>query len=85
MAWDNKLGAIWVNQKLIDPPVWKRGGQKGHSEIPLIDEGYEFRDAAIINMKKGWNEVLVKVPIGSFKGKDWQNPVKWMFTFAEVK
>jgi hexosaminidase len=29
--------------------------------------------------------VLVKLPVGSFKGKDWQNPVKWMFTFVEVR
>ncbi len=84
-AWDNKSGAVWVNGNMIDPPVWKRGGQTGHPEIPLTDEGYEFRDPAIINMKKGWNEVLVKIPVGTFKGRDWQNPVKWMFTFIEVK
>lgn len=84
-AWDNKSGAVWVNNKRIDPPVWKRGGQKGHPEIPLTDEGYEFRDPVIINMKKGWNEVLIKLPASTFKGRDWQNPVKWMFTFIEVK
>lgn len=33
--------------------------------------------------KKGWNEILIKAPIGSFKGRDWQNPVKWKFTFVE--
>ncbi|MGZ5254299.1 MAG: beta-N-acetylhexosaminidase, partial [Flavitalea sp.] len=84
-AWDNRSSVVWVNNKMIDPPVWKRGGQKGHSEIPLIDEGYEFREPSTINLKKGWNEVLVKLPIGTFKGKDWQNPVKWMFTFVEVE
>lgn len=83
-TWDNHQSKLWVNGTLIDPPVWKRAGQKGHSEIPLVDEGYEYRAAAKIALKKGWNEVLVKSPIGGFKGKDWQNPEKWMFTFVRA-
>ncbi len=79
-AWDNKQSAIWINQHLIEAPMWKRGGLKGHAEIPLIDEGYEYREPAKILLKKGWNAILVKAPVGTFKGKDWQNPVKWMFT-----
>jgi hypothetical protein len=35
---------FWINQHLIEPPIWKRAGLKGHAEIPLIDEGYEYRD-----------------------------------------
>jgi hypothetical protein len=84
-AWDNKSSAIWVNGKIINPPGWKHGGQKGNAEIPLIDEGYEYRAPTKILLKKGWNDVLLKLPVGSFKGKDWQNPVKWMFTFVEVR
>ncbi len=82
--WDSHQSKVWVNGKLIDPPNWKRGGQKGNSEIPLIDEGYEYREPTKILLKKGWNDVLIKSPIGSFKGKDWQNPEKWMFTFVPV-
>ena len=82
-AWDNKGSAVWVNGQLIEPPKWKRGGQKGDSEIPLIDEGYEYREPTIIFLKKGWNTVLIKAPVTSFSG-EWQNPVKWMFTFVEV-
>jgi hexosaminidase len=37
-----------------------------------------------IYLKKGWNDVLIKCPVESFKGKDWQNPVKWMFTFIPI-
>ncbi|MES2773033.1 MAG: family 20 glycosylhydrolase [Bacteroidota bacterium] len=81
-AWDNKKSEVWVNEKLIEPPHWKRGGQKGDSEIPLTDEGYEYRQPTTIFLKKGWNTVLIKAPVGSFKGKDWQNPVKWMFSFV---
>lgn len=59
------------------------GGKKGDFEIPLIDEGYEYREPTKIFLKKGWNTVLIKVPVTSFSG-EWQNPVKWMFTFVEV-
>lgn len=83
-AWDNRQSEVWVNRKPVLPPVWKRGGMKGNPEIPLIDEGYEYREPTKIALKKGWNYVLIKAPVGSFKGKDWQNPVKWMFTFIEV-
>ncbi|MGE5521913.1 MAG: family 20 glycosylhydrolase [Candidatus Dadabacteria bacterium] len=81
-AWDNKNSEVWVNNKRVEPPLWKHGGQKGNSEMPLIDEGYEYRAPTKIFLKKGWNSILLKCPIGSIKGKDWQNPVKWMFTFV---
>lgn len=84
-AWDNKESAVWVNGQLISAPKWKHAGQKGNSELPLADEGYEYRTPTTIFLKKGWNTVLIKAPVGSFKGKDWQNPVKWMFTFAPVQ
>jgi lysophospholipase L1-like esterase len=84
-AWDAKKSAVWVNGNLIPASQWKHAGQKGNSELPLTDEGYEYRMPTIIPLKKGWNTVLIKVPVGSFKGKDWQNPVKWMFTFAPVQ
>jgi lysophospholipase L1-like esterase len=83
-AWDQKQSAVWVNGKLIEPPKWQRAGQKGNSEIPLTDEGYEYREPTKILLNKGWNTVLIKAPVGSFKGSDWQNPVKWMFTFVEA-
>ncbi|MVN20429.1 family 20 glycosylhydrolase [Mucilaginibacter arboris] len=83
-TWNDLQSEVWVNGKLIPPPHWKRGGQKGNSETPLTDEGYEYREPTKITLQKGWNQVLIKAPVGSFKGKDWQNPVKWMFTFITV-
>ncbi|MBS1948632.1 MAG: family 20 glycosylhydrolase [Bacteroidetes bacterium] len=83
-AWDNKRSEVWVNNRLVEPPHWKHGGQKGNPEVPLVDEGYEYRQPTKIFLHKGWNAVLIKAPVGSFKGSDWQNPVKWMFTFIEV-
>ncbi len=84
-TWDNKSSTVWVNGKLVAPPKWKQAGQKGNLEIPLTDEGYEYREPTKIYLLKGWNRVLIKAPIASFKGNNWNNPVKWMFTFAEVK
>lgn len=83
-AWDKRNSAAWVNGQWVAPPVFKRAGEKGDSEIPLADEGYEYRAPTKIFLQKGWNKVLIKVPVAGFKGSDWQNPVKWMFTFIEV-
>ena len=82
--WDNKKSCLWLNGKLIPPPRWNHAGEKGNAEIPLSDEGYSYRAPTIVQVKKGWNNILVKAPVGSFKGKDWQNPEKWMFTVVPV-
>ncbi|HTM98633.1 MAG TPA: family 20 glycosylhydrolase [Pedobacter sp.] len=82
--WDTHGSAIWLNNALILPPSWLHAGQKGNLEIPLADEGYECRLPTALKLKKGWNIVKVKAPIGSFNGKNWNNPEKWMFTFVEV-
>lgn len=83
--WDTKGSKVWVNEQEVPAPQWVRPNQKGHSEIPLIDEGYAFRIPTVIKLRKGWNRVVVKAPVTTFKGKDWQNPVKWMFTFVPVE
>ncbi len=83
--WDNHQSAIWLNEILIPPPAWQRGGQKGSIEIPLVDESYEYRPTTPLRLKKGWNTVKIKAPIGSIQGKNWNNPEKWMFTFIEAK
>lgn len=83
-TWNNLQSDIWVNGTIISAPTWKHAGQKGSLETPLIDEGYEYRPPTRILLKKGWNKILIKLPVGSFKGKDWSNPVKWMFTSVIV-
>lgn len=77
--WHNTNPKVWLNRKLIEPPVWKNHGlAEKTEEIPFEDENYSFRKPAKISLKKGWNEVLLKVPQG---GKSW----KWMFTFVPVR
>ena len=80
-TWDNRQSKLWVNGMEIAPPVWKQPGMKGTLEKPLVDEGYSFREPTMIALEKGWNNILIKLPVGSFKGDRWDNPVKWMFTF----
>ncbi len=80
-AWDELQSAVFVNGNQIAAPHWIQGGQKGNIEQPLLDEGYSFREPTLINLQEGWNDVVIKLPVGDFKGKDWQNPTKWMFTF----
>lgn len=82
--WDKKGSKVWVNDKEINPPNWQRAGAKGHSEIPLVDEGYAYRTPTRISLNKGWNTVLLKLPVSTFKA-DSQNPVKWMFTFVQSR
>lgn len=77
--WHNTDPKVWLNLKLIEPPVWKNPElPEKTDEIPFTDENYFFRQPTSIFLKKGWNEVLLKVPQG---GTSW----KWMFTFVPVK
>ncbi len=77
--WHNTNPKVWLNRKLVEPPIWKNPGlAEKTEEIPFEDENYFFRKPTKIHLKKGWNEVLLKVPQG---GKSW----KWMFTFVPVR
>lgn len=80
--WDDKNSKIWVNGIEINPPTWSSAGKQINLETPLIDEGYEYRSPTMVHFKKGNNFVLIKSPVNTFRGKDWQNPIKWMFTFV---
>jgi hypothetical protein len=82
--WNSLRSKLFVNGIEIRPPRWSRAGQKGDPEVPLIDEGYEYRVPTPVPLRKGWNRILVKLPVGSFKAMAWNNPVKWMFTMVEV-
>lgn len=84
-TWDDRKSTLWVNGKVIPPPKWEQPGIEGNLEIPLLDEGYSFREPTMIHLQKGWNEVLIKLPVADFRGQSWSNPVKWMFTFVPYR
>lgn len=84
-TWDNKQSALWLNGTLVAPPQWKQAGLVGNLEKPLLDEGYSFREPLRLQVKKGWNEVLIKMPAKNFQGDNWQNPMKWMFSFMPLQ
>lgn len=83
--WDNRHSKIWVNNLEIAPPIWHYPGNTNAGlEVPLTDEGYEYRNPATVLLNKGWNTVFIKAPVASFKSNDWQSPVKWMFSCMPV-
>jgi hypothetical protein len=82
--WDYKESAIWLNDSLITPPVWKNPGMTPISnEIPYADENFELRVPTPISLNAGWNKLLIKVPAGEFTSK-YSRLVKWMFTAVIV-
>lgn len=57
--------------------------QKRSNEIPLTNENCVSRPPLQVQLHKGWNKLMLKLPIGKF-----QTPqvrlVKWMFTAVFV-
>ncbi|PTN06312.1 family 20 glycosylhydrolase [Mangrovibacterium marinum] len=77
--WHNTHPKVWLNGELVAAPNWDHPGLASNSEeIPFTDENYFFRKPEPIQLKKGWNEVLLKIPV---KKETW----KRMFTFVPVR
>ncbi|WP_344849300.1 beta-N-acetylhexosaminidase [Pedobacter jeongneungensis] len=86
--WDANGGEIFINNTELKGPVWENPGANQNlkptwftqaNEIPYTDEEFFWsRKPATIQLKKGWNTVLIKVP----KPITGQN---WMFAFIPVK
>lgn len=76
--WHTTNPKIWVNKQKIEPPIWKQPNLATKTdEIPFIDEDYFYRNPTKVNLKKGWNSILLKIPHG---GNSW----KWMFTCIPI-
>ncbi len=84
--WDYMQSRLWINGAYIPPPQWAFPGRpSGRLEEPMVDEGFYYRPPREIKVKKGWNSVLVKLPMSKFNPDlDWQVPPKWMFTVIPV-
>ncbi len=72
--WFHADPKFWVNGKEVAPPDWKKPGNNG----AMVDENYHFRAPTMIELRKGWNQVLVKSPNN-------RSTRRWMFTFAPVQ
>ncbi len=76
--WHNTHPKVWVNKQITEAPKWQKPGLESRSEeIPFADENYFFRAPTSVHFKKGWNEILLKIPLT-------QNTWKRMFTFVPV-
>lgn len=83
--WDYKKSRIWVNNTLIEPPIWKNAGLiPTNLETPYEDESPELRPPTNVFLNKGWNLVLIKLPVGAWKTKEYRL-VKWFFTAVFVR
>lgn len=84
--WDYMKSKFWLNGNIIPPPRWAFPGRpSGRLDEPMVDEGFYYRPPTPVNVKKGWNKILVKLPYqGNFINEDWQAPPKWMFTAIPV-
>ncbi len=76
--WSNCNAEVWFNDSVIAPPVWKHPGLANSREVPFTDENYYFRAPTMVNLNKGWNKILLKVPHN-------RPARKWFFTCVPVK
>lgn len=64
-TWDYKCSRAWLNGQEIMPPVWENTNTERSNEITLKNENYMSRPAIDITFKKGWNKLMLKLPVGS--------------------
>lgn len=81
--WDYRESRIWVNDREIMPPVWTAAHTRKDSEIALGNENFVSRPPIPVALHKGWNKVLLKLPVGQFSVPEIRL-VKWMFTAVFV-
>ena len=78
-TWDYKGSRAWINGEEIMPPVWLNTGTVRDNEIPLRNENCVSRPPIDLKLRKGWNKLVLKLPVGKFHGKE-TRLVKWMFS-----
>lgn len=79
--WDYRESKIWINDDEVAPPAWRSSHTVRSNEISLTNENFTARDPIPVKLHKGWNKVLIKLPVGEFRTPE-TRLVKWMFTFV---
>ncbi|MDE6450897.1 MAG: family 20 glycosylhydrolase, partial [Odoribacter sp.] len=81
--WDYKGSRIWLNDCELLPPVWSAAHRTKSNEIALGNENCVVRSPMPVTLHRGWNKVLLKLPVGKFSIPEIRL-VKWMFTVVFV-
>ena len=74
---------VWVNGTPIKPPVWTNSHTIPSLTTALGNENACSRSPIPITLRKGWNQLFIKLPIRAFTTRE-VRLVKWMFTAALV-
>ena len=82
-TWDYKGSRAWINGNEIMPPVWTNTHTERTNELPLRNENCVSRPPVDIRLNKGWNKLVLKLPVGKFQAKE-TRLVKWMFSATVV-
>ncbi|MBR5018150.1 MAG: family 20 glycosylhydrolase [Bacteroidales bacterium] len=82
-AWDWRGSRIWLNGVTLIPPVWIGDTGAVNWETPFGNENCTGRDPLRVQLKEGWNWILIKLPVGEFTTPE-VRLVKWMFTCAII-
>lgn len=81
--WDFRQSRIILNDEAIAPPRWENNHTEKSNEITLKNENFTARPPLPVTLQKGWNKVLIKLPIAKFSTPEVRLQ-KWMFTFVFV-
>ena len=82
-TWDYKGSRAWINGNEIMPPVWTNTHTERTNELPMRNENCVSRPPVDIRLNKGWNKLVLKLPVGKFQAKE-TRLVKWMFSATVV-
>ena len=82
-TWDDRQSSIHLNGEEIMPPVWTATHTEKSNETALGNENSVARPPIRVRLRKGWNHVFLKLPVGRFTTPE-VRLVKWMFTVAFV-
>ena len=77
-TWDYRGSRIWLNGQEVAPPHWSNQTMEHDNELPLGNENLAVRQPIPITLQKGWNSLLLKLPVGQFNTPE-VRLVKWMF------
>lgn len=79
--WDFRKSKLWINGEEVKARTWENSHKEKSNEISLANENMVTEKPIPVTLHKGWNTVMIKLPIGKFQTPE-VRLVKWMFTFV---